>query len=107
MQLRVLSFNTWGVPLISRDRAARMRAIGRALMEINADVIGLQEVFYAKDRRLLVEAAQRAGFTHSHYFHSGVMGSGLLTLSRFPIVETSFLRFRLNGRPQDFVRVDY
>jgi sphingomyelin phosphodiesterase 2 len=107
MQLRVLSFNTWGVPLFSRDRAARMRAIGRAIGQMDVDVVGLQEVFYAKDRKLLVEAATRAGLTYSHYFHSGLMGSGLLTLSRFPIVETSFLRFRLNGRPQDFVRVDY
>jgi endonuclease/exonuclease/phosphatase family metal-dependent hydrolase len=30
-----------------------------------------------------------------------------LTLSRYPILETGFLRFKLNGRPQDFVRVDY
>ena len=107
MLLRVLSFNTWGVPFFSRDRAARMRAIGHAIEEMDVDVVGLQEVFYVKDRRLLVEAAARAGLVYSHYFNSGVMGSGLLTLSRFPIVETSFLRFRLNGRPQDFVRVDY
>ena len=107
MQVKVLSFNTWGVPFFSRDRGARMRAIGRALMQIDADVVGLQEVFYAKDRRLLVESATQAGLIYSHYFHSGVMGSGLLTLSRFPIAEAGFLRFKLNGRPQDFVRVDY
>jgi endonuclease/exonuclease/phosphatase family metal-dependent hydrolase len=107
--LRVLSFNTWGVPFFSRDRAARMRAIARAVaaMDVDVDVVGLQEVFYAKDRRLLVEAAAEAGLIYSHYFQSGVMGSGLLTLSRYPIVATSFLRFRLNGRPQDLVRVDY
>jgi sphingomyelin phosphodiesterase 2 len=107
MLIRVLSLNTWGVPVISRDRAARMRAIGRALGEVNADVVGLQEAFYAKDRRLLVEAARQAGLIYSHYFHSGLMGSGLLTFSRYPIVETGFLRFKLNGRPQDIVRVDY
>lgn len=107
MQLRVLSFNTWGVPFFSRDRAARMRAIGRAIAGMDVDVVGLQEVFYAKDRRLLVEAAAQAGLKYSYYFYSGVMGSGLLTLSRYPIVATSFLRFRLNGRPQDLVRVDY
>ncbi len=107
MLLRVLSFNTWGVPVVSRDRAARMRAIGRAIAKMDVDIVGLQEVFYAKDRRLIAEAAAQGGLCYSHYFHSGVMGSGLLTLSRYPITETSFLRFRLNGRPQDFVRVDY
>jgi endonuclease/exonuclease/phosphatase family metal-dependent hydrolase len=79
-----------------------MRAIARGIGEMD-----LQEVFYAKDRNLLVEAAARAGLTYSHYFQSGLMGSGLLTLSRYPIVEQSFYRFRLNGRPQDLVRVDY
>jgi endonuclease/exonuclease/phosphatase family metal-dependent hydrolase len=78
-----------------------------ALMEIDADVVGLQEVFYAKDRRLLVEAGVQAGLIYNHYFYSGILGSGLLTLSRYPILETGFLRFKLNGRPQDFVRVDY
>ncbi len=107
MLLRVLSFNTWGVPVVSRDRAARMRAIGRAIAEMEVDVVGLQEVFYVKDRRLIAEAASRGGLCYSHYFHSGVIGSGLLTLSRYTTTETSFLRFRLNGRPQDFVRVDY
>lgn len=107
MLLRVLSFNTWGVPFFSRDRAARMRAIGRALAEMDVDVVGLQEVFFGGDRKLLVDAAASAGLVYSHYFQSGVMGSGLLTLSRYPIIEKSFLRFRLNGRPQDLVRVDY
>ncbi len=107
MLLRVLSFNTWGVPFFSRDRAARIRAIGRAIAAMDVDVIGLQEVFSAGDRKLLVEAAGRGGLVHSHYFQSGLMGSGLLTLSRYPIVDRSFLRFRLNGRPQDLVRVDY
>jgi endonuclease/exonuclease/phosphatase family metal-dependent hydrolase len=107
MLFSVLSFNTWGVPLFSRDRAARMRAIARAIAEMDVDVVGLQEVFYAKDRRLLVESAARAGLTYSHYFQSGIVGSGLLTLSRYPIVDTTFRRFQLNGRPQDLVRVDY
>jgi sphingomyelin phosphodiesterase 2 len=55
----------------------------------------------------LVRAAAEAGLSHSHYFQSGIMGSGLLTLSRYPIVASSFLRFRLNGRPQDLIRSDY
>jgi len=107
VKLRVLTFNTWGVPLFSKDRAARMRAIGRALGHMDVDVVGLQEVFYARDRQLIIRAAAEGGLIHHHYFHSGVAGSGLLTLSRYPIEETSYLRFQLNGRPQDLIRVDY
>jgi sphingomyelin phosphodiesterase 2 len=107
VKVRILTFNTWGVPFFSKDRAARMRAIGRALTGMDVDVVGLQEVFYARDRQLIVRAAAEGGLVHHHYFHSGVAGSGLLTLSRYPIEETSYLRFQLNGRPQDLIRVDY
>ncbi len=84
-----------------------MRAIGRALARMDVDVVGLQEVFYEKDRRLVARAAAEGGLVHSHYFQSGLVGSGLFTLSRYPIGETSFLRFQLNGRPQDLIRSDY
>jgi sphingomyelin phosphodiesterase 2 len=107
MRLKILTFNTWGVPLFSRDRAARMRAIGRALATMDVDVALLQEVFYPGDRRLLIRMAAEGGLLHSRYFDSGLVGSGLLTLSRHPILESSFLRFRLNGRPQDLIRSDY
>lgn len=107
MRLKVLTFNTWGVPFFSRDRAARMRAIGRALATMDVDVALLQEVFYPKDRRLLAVAATEGGLAYSRHFDSGLVGSGLLTLSRYPILDSSFLRFRLNGRPQDLIRSDY
>ena len=84
-----------------------MRAIGRALARMDVDVVGLQEVFYEKDRRLIARAAAEGGLVHSHYFQSGLVGSGLFILSRYPIDETSFLRFQLNGRPQDLIRSDY
>jgi endonuclease/exonuclease/phosphatase family metal-dependent hydrolase len=84
-----------------------MRAIGRALAGLDVDVVGLQEVFTQKDRQVIDQGAERAGLVHTHYFSSGVMGSGLLTLSRYPIEDVGFLRFRLNGRPLDPIRVDY
>ena len=107
MRLRVLTLNCWGVPVWARERAARMRAIGRALAEMDLDVVGLQEVFFGKDRQVIARAAAAGGLVHTHYFSSGVMGSGLFTLSRYPIAETGFTRFRLNGRPQELIRGDY
>lgn len=107
MRLRVLTLNCWGVPVWARERTARMRAIGRALAEMDLDVAGLQEAFWPGDRQVIARAAAEGGLVHAHYFSSGVMGSGLFTLSRFPIAETSFTRFRLNGRPQELMRSDY
>jgi hypothetical protein len=38
--LRVMTYNVWGIPT-SKDRAARMVAIGRKLATMNLDIVGL------------------------------------------------------------------
>lgn len=107
MRLRALTLNCWGPPLIARDRSARMDAIGKALGQMELDVAGLQELYQEKDRQSVMQGAATGGLVHSCYFPSGIMGSGLLLLSRFPIEDATFLRFRLNGRPQELLRSDY
>lgn len=107
MKLRVLTLNCWGVPIFSRDRILRMRAIGQALAQFNFDVVALQEVYREEDRQIIAQHAVRGGLVYTHYFPSGLIGSGLFTLSRFPIEATGFLRFRLNGRSHDLARSDY
>ena len=84
-----------------------MVAIGDALAQMHLDIVGLQELYSEDDRRLVMEGAASGGLVHTRYFPSGAIGSGLLMLSRFPIQEASFLRFRLNGRPQELLRSDY
>ncbi|MBN1137055.1 MAG: endonuclease/exonuclease/phosphatase family protein [Anaerolineae bacterium] len=107
MKLRILTLNCWGPPFIARDRSARMGAIGSTLAQMDLDVAGLQELYQEQDRQLVLQGAAAGGLVHSRYFQSGIMGSGLLLLSRFPIDDASFLRFRLNGRPQELLRSDY
>ncbi len=48
---------------------------------------------------LLSRAGQAAGLVHSHTFTGGLLGSGLLVLSRFPIVAAAFLPFTVHGMP--------
>jgi sphingomyelin phosphodiesterase 2 len=84
-----------------------MVAIGAALAQMHLDIVGLQELYSEDDRRLVMAGAASDGLVHTRYFPSGAIGSGLLMLSRFPIQEASFLRFRLNGRPQELLRSDY
>jgi len=107
LHLRVLSLNCWGLPVFSKDLEARMRAIGRVIKWAGYDIVGLQEIYREEDRQRVLQEAAPAGLVHSQYFRSGIFGSGLFLLSRFPIMEAGFARFRLNGRPNDLIRSDY
>jgi sphingomyelin phosphodiesterase 2 len=98
--LRCLTLNVWGIPFFSKERKARIKSISEKLSEYRVDVAGFQETWLEEDRRVLREAGKKIGLVYSHYFHSGVAGSGLLVLSRYPFLETAFHRFLLTGRPE-------
>ncbi len=103
LNLRVLTFNAWGVPLFATDRTARFEAIGRAIKDLEPDLVGLQEAWTAADRATLLQNLAGSGLNYRHYFRSGVQGSGLLVLSRYPLAEVDFRRFRLTSRPQNLL----
>lgn len=94
-QLRILTWNVWGLPLAfhrSSFHLERIEAIRKQLEALPADVVALQEVW----AREILAAMAAAGYT---YYATGaragslVGGSGLMTLSRHPIVRTSFTPF--------------
>jgi hypothetical protein len=64
-----------------------------------ADLIGFQEAFVNADRVKLIAALRNVGLEHSRYFPSGLVGSGLLLVSRFPIESDGFIRYASNGDP--------
>lgn len=108
MRFRVLTLNVWGLVWpIGRDVAARMRAIGDALPELELDAAALQEVWREDARATLVEAGRRAGLSHVWHRPDANTGSGLLVLSRWPIARTRFERFDLGGRPDKITHGDY
>ncbi|XP_011157729.1 putative neutral sphingomyelinase isoform X2 [Solenopsis invicta] len=60
------------------------------------DIICLQEVWSVDDFKLIKAKAQEV-LPYSHYFHSGVFGSGICILSRYPIQDVMFHKWPLNG----------
>jgi endonuclease/exonuclease/phosphatase family metal-dependent hydrolase len=104
--LRVMTYNVWGIPT-SSDRQARMLAIGRQLAAMNLDIVGLQECWLEDDRARVLAGLMGSDLSHSHFYPSGLMGSGLMLLSRFPIVDVGFHRYSLNGLPLKIPEVDY
>jgi len=103
--MQILTFNTWGTPY-SQQRAERTIALGEVLKLINADIILLQEVYLPTHRKSIAGILEE-GWEYSHHFASSVLGSGLYTFSRFPIVDASFHRFRLTGKPERLREGDF
>jgi len=98
VRLRVVTFNVKD-RLLAGCRRLRMSEAGRALGALRPDVVGLQEAFSERHRRLFLEAMERAAGERfeSAYFPSGPYGSGLMTASRLPIGARGFHRFSRNG----------
>ncbi|KNC51333.1 sphingomyelin phosphodiesterase 2 [Thecamonas trahens ATCC 50062] len=110
--VRVLSANMWGVPTSPLVRK-RLRTLGAVLADY--DLIALQEVWHVRDRALVRELAADAGLTYTHAFcHGSGMavwpgqhGTGLMIISRWPIVDVAYHRFSVTGRPYAFHQADY
>ncbi|XP_023293658.2 putative neutral sphingomyelinase [Lucilia cuprina] len=96
LELSILTLNVWGIPLISADRAERMQHIGKELASGKYDIVSLQEVWTEKDSATLQELT-KAVLPYVHYFYSGVIGAGLLVLSKYPIVTSLFHSWTVNG----------
>lgn len=105
--LKIVTFNIWGLYGISSDRARRMPAIGERLAQLEPDIIGFQEAFIQQDRETVLKGLAQAGLTHHRYFRSGLVGSGLLVVSRYPIAEAHFRRYSRGGKPHRLQHGDW
>ncbi|XP_033314882.1 neutral sphingomyelinase [Bombus vancouverensis nearcticus] len=94
--INILTLNCWGIPYVSQNRNVRMTAIAEKFATENYDIICLQEVWSVKDFKM-IRAKTEEQLPYSHYFYSGVLGSGICILSRFPIKDVIFHKWPLNG----------
>ncbi|NWT74266.1 NSMA phosphodiesterase, partial [Prunella himalayana] len=98
LRLRIFDLNCWAIRYLSRRRQERVRLIGDTLRHEGFDLVLLQEVWSEQDySELKVKLANCYPF--SHYFRSGVIGSGLCVFSKFPILDTLLYQYSLNGYP--------
>lgn len=106
--LRLVTFNCWGLKYISKHRNARLTEIGRRIANLQppADIIGLQECWTQEDYQSIRHETRHV-LPYGKFYYSGVFGSGLAILSRWPIEESSMVRYTLNGRPTAFFRGDW
>lgn len=92
--LKVATFNVHDMYVESANRSERMRAIADKLCALDPDLVGFQEAFIKKDRKILMERLEKGSrLAYHRYYPSGVVGSGLLISSAYPIVEHGFFKF--------------
>ncbi|NXE83445.1 NSMA phosphodiesterase, partial [Cochlearius cochlearius] len=98
LRLRVFDLNCWAIRYLSKRRQERVRLIGDTLRQEGFDLVLLQEVWSEQDYSDL-KVKLGGCYPFSHYFRSGVIGSGLCVFSRFPILDTLLYQYSLNGYP--------
>ncbi|RCI02216.1 phospholipase C type enzyme, partial [Rhizopus stolonifer] len=104
--LTVLSLNCWGLFVVSKERKFRLQAIADYISQQDYDLVALQEVWMWSDFDTIKETTESV-LPYSRYFYSGTLGSGLVLLSRFPIVCSNYVQFTLAGRPLKIFQGDF
>ncbi|NXA18549.1 NSMA phosphodiesterase, partial [Ibidorhyncha struthersii] len=94
----ILSLSGRAIRYLSKRRQERVQLIGDALRRDGFDLALLQEVWSEQDYSDL-KVKLGGCYPFSHYFRSGVIGSGLCVFSRFPILDTLLYQYSLNGYP--------
>ncbi len=110
VNLRVISYNVWGVPVITPARTERIEAIAQELAGLAPDVVALQEVWEADDAATLARVLAAAGLPHQRDYgpaRVGGRGSGLWMASRHPILDDTFERFEIGHKPYLHWHLDY
>ncbi|KAJ8725166.1 hypothetical protein PYW07_016124 [Mythimna separata] len=94
--LNVFTLNCWGIPGVSKNRKERFEAIAAYLQKSPHNIVCLQEVWSEKDY-LYLKNSLKSNLPHSHYFYSGVLGSGLCIFSKWLMKDVFFHQWPLNG----------
>ena len=103
LSLRLVTYNIWGLPgWMTGARPGRYPPIARELERLDPDIILLQEAWTAKARRSAPAkghwAIARAAGQHTFF-----QQSGLVTLSKWPILGGKFYPFSRAAFPDRFV----
>ncbi|GMK56373.1 hypothetical protein CspeluHIS016_0302130 [Cutaneotrichosporon spelunceum] len=106
MELKILTFNFWGLAFISKDRAPRLAALEAILARGEHDIVCLQELWIHDEYEQLRDGIVGA-YPFSRFFHTGALGSGLAIFSQHPISESHALPYSLSGEPHKAIQGDF
>ena len=101
--LRLVTYNIWGLPAwMTGAPSGRYPKIAREIERLDPDVVLLQEAWTAKARKS-VPAGGNWSVARAAGQHTFFQQSGLVTLSKFPILGGGFYPFSRAAFPDRFV----
>lgn len=102
-ELKLVTYNIWGLPSwMTGARPGRYTRIARELERLDPDLILLQEAWTAK-ARTAAPADGRWAIARAAGQHTFFQQSGLVTLSKFPVLSGRFYPFSRAAFPDKFV----
>ena len=103
--MKVLSYNIWGI-FTAPSVDLRMKKLATAEMLGEYDIVCLQEQFDEPHFKIIREGTQA---THPYFyrFQTSAVGNGLLTLSKYPIVDSIFQEYYVQGCAEKIWLGDY
>ncbi|TAQ84976.1 hypothetical protein B7494_g6688 [Chlorociboria aeruginascens] len=107
-EINVITYNVWGLKYIAKFRNQRLTEIGKRIAAADPvpHIVGLQECWTQEDYQSIRQETSMI-LPYGKFYHSGCFGGGLAILSKWPIEESSMVRYPLNGRPTAFFRGDW
>jgi endonuclease/exonuclease/phosphatase family metal-dependent hydrolase len=99
--LKVLTFNLYG---IIGAEAASLRAAASAhkIAQLDPDIIALEEAWVYRDRSIFLDHLQKAGYEIKDWrYVRNLYGAGLLLVSKYPIIQFRFERYKVAGGTSD------
>jgi endonuclease/exonuclease/phosphatase family metal-dependent hydrolase len=104
--LTLISYNTWGLPisLSGHDQERRFADVSENLLKEEPDILMLQETFHTSIRENIINKLSGFYHTFTDYrknreiipFINIDCHGGLMTLSKYPIIEEKFFPFTLS-----------
>jgi sphingomyelin phosphodiesterase 2 len=107
-EINVITLNCWGLKYLATLRRERLSEIGRriACADPVPQIVGLQECWTQEDYQNIRTQTKHI-LPYGKFYYSGIFGGGLAILSKWPLEESSMVRYPLNGRPTAFFRGDW
>lgn len=106
--INILTLNCWDLKYIAKLRHERLDEIAKRLATADPipEIVGLQEC-WTQENYQKIRQYTRDNLPYAKFYHSGIFGGGLVILSKWPIEESTMIRYPLNGRPTAFFRGDW
>ena len=112
INLNIATLNTWLMPeylKIAKKTQIRLKNLTVALKQCEYDILALQEVWLPDLYMDNILNPDNFGpnLKYHHYFRSGVLGSGLVIFSKYPIIGIDFFKYTLCSDPMNVTHGDW